>query len=705
MKAIRILLYAAGGMVLLAAVAIVAAVVIVDGAFVKQRAERFMKEEHQRTLSIEGTPRLTLFPVAGIELGKTRLSERASDKEFLSLESARVAVRVMPLIGGAIDVEAFSIAGFNLNLVRAKDGRMNTDDLAGKAGEGKPGASRAQGRPAIRIAEVKIERANVSFRDEASGQTVRLADVNLKTGRLADAEPAPVSFSAHAKGTNPLLDVKTSLAGRLSINIPKESFQVAGLAFEAKGIVDRDTLSAVISAPQVSVTPAKASGSAVTGALLLKGPQRSVDAKLRIAAVEGTGSAFSISSIVLDIDAVSQGNAVKGRIETPVSASLSDKTWSLPKLVANLTFSGPAIPQKTVTLPIQAEIRADLAKHSASAEVTTKFDESSIRAKFAASRLAPLHANFDLAVDKLNLDRYIAQKPAAEAKPDARIDLAALKGPTVSGKVQVGALKVSGASIQNIKAEIKLAGGKLEISPASADLYGGKVAGSLAVDANSNRYEIKETVTGVALGPLNRDVARKDLLEGRANFNLDAVSTGVTVPALKRALAGSGKLEIRDGAIKGINLAESVRNFKGALGSKSSQTASDRTKQTDFTELTASFTIKNGVAHNNDLKAASPFLRLTGAGDFDIGNSTLDYTAKATVVATGKGQGGAADAAGITVPVKLSGPLENPNWNIDFAGVLGSLGGAAGGGAGAVTDTVKSATGGVKDKLRGLFAK
>ena len=708
MKAIRIVFYAAGGLVLVALLAIVAAVLVIDGAFVKQRAERLMKEAHQRSLSIEGTPKLTLFPVAGIELGKVRLSEHASEKEFLSLDSAKVAVRVMPLLSGTLEVEALSVAGLKANLVRAKDGRMNTDDLAGKPTDPKqaePHAERHGKAGKLRISEVNIQGASVSFRDEASGRTVSVADVNLKAGRLADGEPAPVSFSAHVKGTNPSLDVKASLAGRLGMNLPKESFEIAGLTFEAKGNVDRDALTVTLSAPQVSITPAKASGSAVTGGLALKGPQRNVDVKLRIAALEGNGSAFSISSIALDIDAFAEGNEVKGRIETPVSASLSEKTWSLPKFVANLTFSGAAIPQKAVTIPVHAEFKADLAKQTASADIKTKFDESSIHAKISASKFAPLHATFDIDIDKLNLDRYIAPKPAGESKPDGKIDLAPLKGPTVSGKVQIGALKANGASAGNIKAEIKLAGGKLDVSPYSADLYGGRLAGSLSVDANSNRFEIKDTVTDVTLGPLLRDVAKKDMLDGRATLNLDVTTVGATVSALKKGLSGSAKIEVKDGAIKGINVAESVRSFKPGSGAKSSQTAGESTKQTDFTEMSASFTIKNGVAHNEDLKAASPFLRLGGAGNIDIGNSTLDYTAKATLAATAKGQGGPADVAGITVPVKLSGTFDKPSWNIDYSGVLGSLGGAAGGAAGKITDTVKSTAGGVQDKLKGLFGK
>ena len=166
MKAIRIVFYAAGGLVLVALLAIVAAVLVIDGAFVKQRAERLMKEAHQRSLSIEGTPKLTLFPVAGIELGKVRLSEHASEKEFLSLDSARIAVRVMPMLSGTLEVEALSVAGFKANLVRAKDGRMNTDDLAGKPTEPKqaePHAERHGKAGKLRISEVNIQGASVSF--------------------------------------------------------------------------------------------------------------------------------------------------------------------------------------------------------------------------------------------------------------------------------------------------------------------------------------------------------------------------------------------------------------------------------------------------------------------------------------------------------------------------------------------------------------
>ncbi len=713
MKLFKYALYTLGGFALLAVIGLVAAMMIVDGAFLKNRLEREMKEDFQRTLVIEGTPRLSLFPSVTLDLGRTRLSESASDKEFLSLESLKVAVRLMPLLRKSLQIDALSLSGLKVNIVRAKDGSMNFADLAGKpekhdSGEAPHTESRGK-PPAIHLAGAKIENVALNYRDESTGQTIAVLVPNLDIGPIANEAGGAIAFRADIRGTKPQVEVKISLGGNMRLDLAKESFELKGLAFEAKGGMDRDTLSATFSAPEVKVTPDKATGAGIAGSLTLRGPQRSVDATLKVSAIEGSAAALSIAAFVLELDAKLEGNALKAHVETPIKASLTDRSWELPAVLANLTFSGPAIPQKTVTLPLRASLKANLAKQSASADFSTKFDESTIKATFAASKLQPLHAKFDLNVDRLNLDRYLVEKPAAEAQPDKPIDLSALKGPQVEGKVQVGALQVKQAKLQNIKAEIKLSGGKLVVPHYSAGLYTGTLSGSLTVDANSNRFQLANKLNGVFIGPLLRDVAKKDLLEGRGNLSLDVETTGSSVTALKKALAGSAKVELKDGAIKGINLAESLRNFKSTLGSKSAQRGNDSGKKTDFSEMSASFVIKGGVARNDDLKMASPFLRLAGVGNVDIGNSKIDYLAKATLAATTKGQGGPADAVGLTVPVKLYGPLEKPDWSIDFSGVLGSVGGAFGGGAGKITEQLKSATGaaggGVKDKLKGLFGR
>jgi AsmA protein len=143
---------------------------------------------------------------------------------------------------------------------------------------------------------------------------------------------------------------------------------------------------------------------------------------------------------------------------------------------------------------------------------------------------------------------------------------------------------------------------------------------------------------------------------------------------MKKALNGTARLEIKDGAIKGINLAQSLRNAKASFtgGKRESEQGSVAGEKTDFSELTASFNIRNGIAHNGDFLAKSPFLRLTGEGDINLPDSTLNYLAKAAVVTSSAGQGGKEmnDLNGLTVPVRASGPFSALKYKLEFGSIL-----------------------------------
>jgi len=78
------------------------------------------------------------------------------------------------------------------------------------------------------------------------------------------------------------------------------------------------------------------------------------------------------------------------------------------------------------------------------------------------------------------------------------------------------------------------------------------------------------------------------------------------------------------------------------------------------------------VLHSDDLSAASPLLRLTGAGQVDLVNNTLDYTAKPTLVNTASGQGGKqlAQLQGVVIPVRVYGSLNAPKYQLDVASAL-----------------------------------
>jgi AsmA protein len=285
---------------------------------------------------------------------------------------------------------------------------------------------------------------------------------------------------------------------------------------------------------------------------------------------------------------------------------------------------------------------------------------------------APQAIRFTLAADQLNLDRYLpppAKGPAggapAPAKPEEPIDLSGLKGLNLKGDLKIDQLIASNVKLEKVHLGVKAAGGKVDAEPLTADLYQGKLSGSASVDANTNRFALKADLPGVALGPLLKDALNNEMLEGKGNVALDVQTGGNTVTAMKKALAGTAKLSLKDGALKGINLDDLIRKVKKQQPAQSSG-------RTDLSEMTASFVIKNGVAHNDDLSAKAPILRLSGAGDVNIGANAIDYLAKVAIVASSTGQGGKelADLNGKTLPVKIDGPLDAPQFHPDFSALV-----------------------------------
>ena len=594
MKAVKYLLYALGAVVILAIVTVVAVAVLFDPNQLKGEVERVVKEKTGRTLKLEGNLHLTFWPSIGASMGRASLSERGSTASFASLDSAQLAVALLPLLHGETIVDQVRLSGLKVDLVKKRDGKFNFEDLLGVGASGqpvpgkgtpaKPGpASGGGSKVRFDISGVRVENANVTYRDLRSGQTLSVSHMQLRTGRIARGIPGKLEFAATLKADKPALEGKIDLS---------------------------------------------------------------------------TGYRFDASGNVVELNGLS----------------------------SKIALSGPPVPGGSLSIPVSGSLRAELAKPSVRADLTAKLNDSTVHAKLGLEGTAPASYNFDVDIDRLNLDRYFPPSEGAQgsgASPggakggagqpaDTPVDLSPLKGLRAHGQLRIGELQVHHLKMSQLTTGVRIAGGRAELAPQSANLYQGKLAGALTLDANARRVALKETLSGIAIGPLVSDLMQKDIIQGRGDVALDVAATGSSVNAMKKSLAGSARISLRDGAIKGINLAESLRKAQSLIQQKSTQTMSaDQKQQTDFSEMSASFAIRNGVAHNQDLSVKAPLFRVTGAGDIDIGNSRIDYRAKAAVVGTTKGQGGKelAQLRGLSVPVRIVGPFEALKYEIDYRSV------------------------------------
>src|SRR5690606_16279739 len=108
-----------------------------------------------------------------------------------------------------------------------------------------------------------------------------------------------------------------------------------------------------------------------------------------------------------------------------------------------------------------------------------------------------------------------------------------------------------------------------------------------------------------------------------------------------------------DGAIKGINVAHYLRQAQARIKGEPAPEMNEA-NQTDFTAMSGTAKIANGVVQNNDLDLRSPLLRVGGEGSANLPQETIDYLVRASVVASLSGQGGKGleQLKGVTVPIR-----------------------------------------------------
>lgn len=744
----------------------------------KPQIVKAVKDKTQRTLTLAGDIKLSFWPSIGAKVGKASLSERGSDKQFAAVEEVRVAVKLMPLLSKQVIVDTVDVRGLRANLVKTRDGKTNVDDLAGGAPPEKEKAPAPKGGGAdfmVDIARVEIDDAAINYIDEAAGAKYALSKLNLKTGRIAPGVPTDVELSVHARGDKPKLDLQAALKTRLTFESEKQRLTLEGLDLDAKGDAaefkgliasakgDIDLRGATkelsaskltvtvtgkqaggdlkirLEAPKLAVTKDRVSGERMMLEAALTDAKSKLNARLDIPGIEGSGKAFKAAQINASVDLQREGMTVKAKLASPVTGSVDAQRLELSKLTGNVSVKDPGLPKSPIEAAITGTAAVDLLKQTASLAFKTRVDESNIDGRVGLAKFTPPSYTFDINIDKLDADRYIAKgggKPAPASKPGSAskpapgggtageqpLDFSALKGLNATGSVKIGQLKAANVKASNVRIDVKAADGRLDVSPLSANLYRGSLQGAVSVRAAQTPViAVKQTLSNVDMGPLLKDAADFDTLEGRGNVSMDVTGRGNTVSALKRALNGNAAIKLTDGAIKGIDVAGTLRNVKSKLGTLRGQhsQAASGTQKTDFSELSGTFNIKNGVARNNDLQGKSPLLRLAGEGEVDIGQETINYLIKATVVPTTKGQGGQelTDLSGVTVPVRLTGTFAKPGYSIDFSGVAGDLAKRElqrqlerrlGGGAAPKEGTAPSSPSGggsLREQLKGLLGR
>lgn len=311
-----------------------------------------------------------------------------------------------------------------------------------------------------------------------------------------------------------------------------------------------------------------------------------------------------------------------------------------------------------------------------------RLDDTTATGSLSVGNLARPQPVLALVLDTLDLDRYLpATQPPAQAGNKTAATPASIAAGAASAfpvetlrtlnmdaTLRIAALKVKNLRVTDARVKLVAHAGDIKLSPISANLYQGKYSGGAHLDVRGKipQLALDESLSGIQAAPLLKDLYGKDRLEGRVTLSAKLTARGATPEALKRTLSGNVVFSFTDGAVKGINIAQLLRETYAKL--KGGAVAPDSApNQTDFSELSGTVSLVNGVARNDDLAAKSPLLRIAGKGRADLVREQMDYLASATVVGSLEGQGGKAltELKGLTIPVRISGPFSDLSYRPD----------------------------------------
>ena len=637
----RLITIIVGILVLLIAV-IVAVPMLVPANVYKQRIVSLVKAQTGRDLTIGGNVGLSFFPRLAVKVENVSISNApwAKDRDMASMHEMRAALKVMPLFKGDVQIDSFVLVDPVIHLEVKADGTPNWQFGSASSTPAQAGpapATQGASAPKLRqlsLGDVSIENGTATYRNQKTGASLAFEKVNV--------DLALPSLDAPFTADGSLVWNSEALALKLKADRPR----------------------------------ALTEGGETPVELALKSSKINSTYKGTIRPFEGLKFA---GSVTLDVASVRNlaawlGNALPagngfGPLSIEGKASGGDGIYNFSD--AKIGFDGM---NATGTLAVNA----------------------SGKRPFVKGRLA---------VDRIDANTYLASDSAAPSGggngggdagwSNDPIDLSGLRAADADFTFSTHELLIKQIKVGESALALRLNNGVMNVDLTKLALYEGSGNGRLTLDGSQRMAQMAASfsISGVSAAGLLADAADFKRLEGKTALNFAVQTVGQSQRQMVGNLGGKGEVKFTNGAIKGVNIAQLARNVgQGALTGWESGGSQD----TDFSELGGTFTIDKGILTNNDLKMLSPLVRVTGNGTVDLPNRSLNYHVNPKLAATLEGQGGAADAKGLEIPLIIEGPWTAPKFRPDLEAMLKN--------PNATIDQIKNLKGGGgKEMLKGLL--
>lgn len=415
---------------------------------------------------------------------------------------------------------------------------------------------------------------------------------------------------------------------------------------------------------------------------------------------------YSLADLNLTTDALSLGKPMGVDLAFTVDSSKPKATIRL-KLAGDLIINeslnkfdfqnmtlaidaaGEPVPGGAMRIDMASHLVADLAgKGSLSLNpLTIKFDDSTLTGDASVKNLSNPAIGFNLAVDSINVDRYLTQQASNGGKtgsgtntstpPPAAVALLpveTIRGLNIDGLFRVQSLVVNGLTAEQASVKIIAKNGILRTEQGVKIFYNGSYAGQTTVDARQNTplITVNEQATGINIEPLLIDLMGESSVSGVANIKASLTTRGNNMTAIKSTLNGNAEFSFQDGAITGIDVGALIKQAEAVLKGDLAAAMVKGEGKTAFSNMSGTAQITNGLVNNNDLLVTSGLVNIKGAGTANLVSEKIDYrlTLQRTKALEAKETTDTKDLKNILIPVNVKGTFAKPSVQLDVKAIM-----------------------------------
>ncbi len=617
-----------------------------------------------------------MFPWVALELGPASLGNPPGfdGEPFVAFQHAAVRAKLLPLIHQRLEIARVEVDGLDVRLRKNAEGKGNWEDFgktaaapAGAASISGAAASSASGGALLEgFGGLKVTHARVSY------QQYVLENITAETTPFMDGV---VPISIHLDANRGVATEHANVEVKVDFSNPTDKhYHLAALT--------------------------------VVGQASMAGDNRPLRFNLSTAGVDIdlTAQTLSVPSFAANVTGAQVNGSLQGTKildDLRLAGSVTLAPVVLRELMPRWAMASPQTRDPRAFSQVSGSTAFTYGGNALRFDaIRAVLDDTHLTGTFAVENLDTQAIKFALAVDKIDVDRYLppeeAATPGKAAAASAEAAAKAAKGAAASpeparplladGTLTVGAVQIARIALTNVRLTLAAKDGVMRIFPLQAQVEGGAYSGDVAIDSRGAvpLISLDEHLSGVDMATLLAGSGKSVHLSGKGTLNLKATGRGTTTDSLLRTLNGHLDAYMTNGAVEGIDIGYELSRAE-ALLRRESGPAVPNTHRTQFDALKTSADIANGMAQTKDLLASSQVLKVTGQGSTNLLSKAIDFHLLADTLRTTQG-------VPIQVPIIVGGTTSDPTVRPDVEALA----------KGQLRQKLQDV---LQDKLKGLFGK